>query len=210
MSEAEQILDFYASRQGWNQQSQMDLALRYIENQGSNGAWRDFLQDCADVENDMDATHEEIVQDIAGQVEMREYALGRDGRGKYEDDPRECSTDTASVWVVHLNAQLCSTKAIEVVLDRVGMVGQNLRVTGEYAFDGDSWEEWGTPATDDYQHKHLAIYYHASPSEAFLIGERIAIFAFAYLQATMVNPRSLTPTDFAISTAGDYAEQVNG
>ncbi len=38
------LLHEAAEKQGWNTDSQLDLALEYIQNQGANDAFRDFLQ----------------------------------------------------------------------------------------------------------------------------------------------------------------------
>lgn len=40
-----------SAAQGWDQASQLQLALDYIDNQGDNAAWIDFLQQAADAEN---------------------------------------------------------------------------------------------------------------------------------------------------------------
>lgn len=43
-----------ADKQGWNTGTMLDLALRYIENQRSDEAFRDFLLDTAAQENGQD------------------------------------------------------------------------------------------------------------------------------------------------------------
>lgn len=56
MSNTEQILDSHTERQGWDRNTQLELALRYIENQQSPEAWEDFLADIALAENELDVT----------------------------------------------------------------------------------------------------------------------------------------------------------
>lgn len=41
--ESEQIIDEIGDRQGWDVASKLDLCLEYIENQGDNAAFREFL-----------------------------------------------------------------------------------------------------------------------------------------------------------------------
>jgi hypothetical protein len=43
-------MENYADRCGWNVETQLELALRYIANQGSDDAFDDFLQEIADEE----------------------------------------------------------------------------------------------------------------------------------------------------------------
>lgn len=50
MSTRDIIFDI-ADKQGWNTGTMLDLALRYIENQQSDEAFRDFLLDVAAQEN---------------------------------------------------------------------------------------------------------------------------------------------------------------
>lgn len=51
-------MDFYAEKCGWNVQTQLDLALQYIANQGSDDAFDDFLAEIADEECTEDETPE--------------------------------------------------------------------------------------------------------------------------------------------------------
>lgn len=51
MSEAQSILSEISERQGWTTDSERDLLLSYIENQGSQDAFRDFLEERAAEEN---------------------------------------------------------------------------------------------------------------------------------------------------------------
>ena len=49
--DAESIFSRLAHRQGWSEASQIDVLLRYIENQGSPDAFQDFLEGQAAEEN---------------------------------------------------------------------------------------------------------------------------------------------------------------
>jgi hypothetical protein len=48
---AEEILAKFAQEQGWSESTQIDVLCRYIDNQQSNAALVDFLQEQADSEN---------------------------------------------------------------------------------------------------------------------------------------------------------------
>lgn len=130
-------------------------------------------------------------------TEMQEYVYNVDSTvgdlssGKYESNPRECNKATASVWAVHLN---CRPESKQAVLDKAPLWGRGL--TGEYTF-GDSWTEWGGQPSDDNDN-HLVIYFRAiGPATARILGIELA----THLGFT-------DPTRFAISTSGDYAEQL--
>jgi hypothetical protein len=56
MSETEQILDRFSESQGWTPATQLDLALTYIENQGSPGAWEDYLTSLKEADDEWDGT----------------------------------------------------------------------------------------------------------------------------------------------------------
>jgi thioredoxin-like negative regulator of GroEL len=43
-------MENYADKCGWNVETQLELALQYIANQGSDDAFDDFLQEIADEE----------------------------------------------------------------------------------------------------------------------------------------------------------------
>jgi hypothetical protein len=54
--DADTIMARFAARAGWDSDSRLTLALRYIENQGANDAFRDFLaEQVADEEEMADA-----------------------------------------------------------------------------------------------------------------------------------------------------------
>jgi hypothetical protein len=50
--EAEKILDKYRLVQGWNDTSCLNLALEYINQQGDNGEWNEYLRMAAELENE--------------------------------------------------------------------------------------------------------------------------------------------------------------
>ncbi len=49
--ESELIIDEIGASQGWDDNSKLMLCLQYIENQGGNDAFRDFLLEQAATEN---------------------------------------------------------------------------------------------------------------------------------------------------------------
>lgn len=49
---AEDVMEKIAAAQGWNDASQLALALQYISFQGDDSAFRDFLLQQADAENE--------------------------------------------------------------------------------------------------------------------------------------------------------------
>ena len=48
---ADELMDEYAGKQGWNEGSQLALALDYIENQKDNACFEDFLKQAVGVED---------------------------------------------------------------------------------------------------------------------------------------------------------------
>ena len=76
---AERILDEIGTRQGWNDESKLTLCLRYIENQGDDSAFEDFLQRQADEEN---ASWE------GTEGQDRESYSDEQDRESYEVDPK--------------------------------------------------------------------------------------------------------------------------
>lgn len=132
---------------------------------------------------------------------LREYAfIPEVSAGMYESDPTQLSLDTATVWVLHLK---CPPSAAPLVLERLAQIPDT---TGEY-LDGDSWVEWGEEPADEDDH-HLAIYYRArNYGRARSVGEHLRTHAqSACLRAGI--DLSFPDTDYAISTAGDFAEQI--
>lgn len=49
---AEEVMEEISAKQGWTPETQLDLALQYISNQADDDAFRDFLRQQADDEND--------------------------------------------------------------------------------------------------------------------------------------------------------------
>lgn len=47
----QQIVDSFTETQGWSDSTLLDLCMEYIENQGANQAFQDFLSDKAQQEN---------------------------------------------------------------------------------------------------------------------------------------------------------------
>lgn len=64
MSQTEQILDGFRESQGWSDATILDLALTYIENQGSPEAWQDYLTSLKEVDDDL-----EDLMDVEGTPE---------------------------------------------------------------------------------------------------------------------------------------------
>ena len=127
-------------------------------------------------------------------MEWNEYDYnGNDtSRSWYEHDPVLLDAATATVWALHLHVP-DGPEARGEVLKRLSLLPH---VTGEFTH-GDSWSEWGEPK-DGEDDCHMVIYYRAAPHRAWEIGVEIA-------NRTGLD---MDPTKFAVSTAGDYAEQV--
>ena len=49
--ESESILEEIAEQQGWDEKSQLELCLQYIQNQCDSATWRAFLEEQAATEN---------------------------------------------------------------------------------------------------------------------------------------------------------------
>lgn len=56
---AERVMDEFAAKQGWNEASQLALALQYIDNQADDAAFKDFLAQQADAEEEFVAEPQE-------------------------------------------------------------------------------------------------------------------------------------------------------
>jgi hypothetical protein len=56
MTDERSIFEKFAQQQGWNDATQVELLLQYIEAQGEISGFRDFLQECADEENSNEVT----------------------------------------------------------------------------------------------------------------------------------------------------------
>lgn len=115
----------------------------------------------------------------------------------YENQEHQHDLSTCSVWVLHLNIR---PEAKGAVLERMSELPET---TGAFIY-GDSWEEWGEKSKGD-DDMHLAIYFKANPREAWRIGSHIADHALVAAQRAS---NDAINTAFAISTSGDYAEQL--
>lgn len=115
----------------------------------------------------------------------------------YENQPAECRIGTAKHWTVHF--QVPDSESVGLVLDRVRQLS-GAGLTGEYVY-GDSWIAWGEkPQNDDDKVLHL--YFVAeTPELARQRGTHIANHAY-------FSVRNTVSIDYAISTAGDWAEQI--
>lgn len=134
----------------------------------------------------------------------------RDDPRWYENQhPLQHDTSTATVWCLHVEA---GPKIVQPILERMSVLPET---TGEYLFDGDKWVEWGTPIEDrsggpaGLDEQHLAIYFHATPATAQEVGLRLAEYA-TQAAIAVLDPyeRLAMPLPHAISTSGDWAEQV--
>lgn len=134
---------------------------------------------------------------------------------KYENDPVQCDKNTATYWALHMRVH---PDQYEAVMQRMALCTQwsEEKPTGEYLW-GDSWVEWGdTPRSENDM--HLTVYFDSDPSPEFIgkgwtrqdwawyVGQHLHNHAvYAVEQAGLGD----LPLDFAVSTAGDFAEQVN-
>ena len=51
MKDAQSVLEEFASRAGWNTHSMLEIACRYIDNQMTEAAFRDFVSEACGDEN---------------------------------------------------------------------------------------------------------------------------------------------------------------
>lgn len=112
----------------------------------------------------------------------------------YEMDDVQLSTDTATVWALHLRVDQGAKGEVKRAVGTELPPDLTSRITGEFTY-GDSWEQWGEECQGD-DDIHMVIYYKAAPEEACAVGTKIAESLCA------------TRDRFAVSTAGDYAEQL--
>lgn len=173
---------------------------------GLSDEHKDFIYDLLGVE-----------KETAPEVKvMREYKFA-EGKGFYEDDDRFHNKATTTVWALHMNVR---QDQLQAVLDRMAMLPET---TGEYSY-GDSWEEWGEPAkgADD---KHLTVYFTlkayppgdapesagdramARMEVAWWVGYHLHNHASTAVLLSNNTSRPLREA-FAVSTPGDFAEQV--
>lgn len=139
--------------------------------------------------------------------EMVEYdygnskLAGRDDPRWYENQhPDQHDVSKATVWVMHMPL---AEEGLPAALERMSVMPET---TGEYTF-GDSWIEWGEPATED-SGKRLGIYFHATPAQAYGIGYHLANHVtIAVLRSSPEREVDVPP--YAVSTSGDFAEQLD-
>lgn len=157
---------------------------RQVVTQDGHGSWVD--------DTDGDACPEGGVH--VSRKPMVEYDQIVEGY-KFEGDPQMCDTAQATVWVLHLNVH---PSVKDAVLERMSELRDT---TGFYNY-GDSFEAWGETSQGD-DDKHLAIYFRARHplGRAYLTG------AHLWAHATVAGG-SRVGVNFAVSTAGDFAEQI--
>ena len=126
--------------------------------------------------------------------------------GSYENDhPKQHDIQTATAWCLHLEVQ--EPRRVRPILEALANVpvrATSGRLTGEFIEEGDSFAEWGEPR-EEGQSGRLGIYFvAASIPEAQATGNFMAGIA---LRAAGEFADDLAK-HYAISTAGDYAEQI--
>lgn len=154
----------------------------------------------------LDALESEQVKPTEGR-QMVPYAYDtgdRDDPRWYENQEHQHSTETATVWALHLHPPYADKEPGENffrdrILERMSVLPEP---TGEFTF-GDSWTEWGEPAHDE-DDLHMVVYFHATPDRAKGIGMHLANHA-----AFACYGHANTGVTYAVSTSGDYAEQLN-
>lgn len=151
---------------------------------------------------------DQVLPTEAKQMIPYEFTKGdRDDPRWYENQhPLQHDTSKATVWTLHVEA---GPKIVQPILERMSVLPET---TGEYLFAGDKWVEWGTPIESQsvLDEQHLAIYFHATPATALEVGTRLAEYA-TQAAVKVLDPyeRLMMPLPHAVSTAGDWAEQVN-
>jgi hypothetical protein len=73
--EALKILNSYANRQGWNEKSQLDLAILFIENHANKEGWENFLIQQSDNET-LDDSEENQEEEEEEDIDPEEYYFG--------------------------------------------------------------------------------------------------------------------------------------
>jgi hypothetical protein len=155
---------------------------------------------------DGDACPEGGVHGIRKQMEVYDHRRA----DSYErSHPTQHDTTTATVWVVHMQVE---EPLLNTVLERMAV---SPNTTGEYGF-GDSWTEWGE-APHGPTDLHLAVYFRAKPHTAYATAMHLwsaaSIAAGRANGALLARLKGTTTTpgvgnDFAVSTSGDFAEQI--
>ena len=163
------------------------------------------------------------IETMIGWKQMRVYNYNSQVDGGnpalYENQPHQHDLYSCDVWALHLDIP---AEAKDAVLEVLRKLPEEHGITGEYTY-GDSFQEWG-----EGEGTHLVVYfkhdntvYADQPWSVWWAGERIANIAYAIVFArteddTLLMKRAKLPTGatvtthFAVSTSGDYAEQVAG
>lgn len=117
----------------------------------------------------------------------------------YENQPEQHDTATATVWALHLHVH---PSVADAVLERMSVMPET---TGEFTF-GDSWRQWGEPTEGEHD-GHMVVYFHATPVQAAAIGFNLANHA-TFAAMTALGGDNADIAKYAVSTSGDYAEQL--
>lgn len=150
---------------------------------------------------------------------MKPYNAGDDPgvTGTYESDERQCRKDTATAWALHVNFPPEFTGTVLALLNEMLALQESgerdYGLVGRYLDEGDSWEEWGEPSKGDHDH-HFVVYfsgentrYADQPDRVWWLGSDIA--THIYMRVIRSAEETFHPNlTFAVSTAGDFAEQV--
>jgi len=134
------------------------------------------------------------------------YVYGFEGTNVSGHDPRFYenvdtmhSLDTCTVWALHMHVH---PSAVNAMLERAAVLTET---TGEYTY-GDSWTEWGEETEDDAD-RHQTVYFVATPARAKDVGDHIANSLTVAGVRALGGDMGNVPAH-AISTSGDYAEQI--
>lgn len=112
----------------------------------------------------------------------------------YENQDHQHDVTTATVWVLHLHVR---PEDKDAVLERMAL---HACPTGEYTY-GDSWRQWMETSEGD-DDVRLGIYINAPTDSAARLADTLA------LNAAFASRNPNIATDYALSTAGDFAEQL--
>jgi len=112
----------------------------------------------------------------------------------YEQQRHQHNKNTATVWCMHIRC--IDESDLEWLLKHFEEHFPVKWLTGEYVIT--SWKTWGEEPADANDIS-LVVYYTAdSPQTAFLNGKYMAQTAYCW-----------QPSRIALSTSGDWAEQIN-
>lgn len=141
---------------------------------------------------------------------MVEYGFAEGDRTEghwYENQfPIQHDVSTTTFWALHLRMPAYrqpeeAEAAKNAVLERMAMLPE---VTGEYTY-GDSFRQWCEPSEGGADLR-LCIYFTATPGRALSVGEYLAHFAWIAIDDGVIP--AFNASTYAISTAGDYAAQI--